>query len=284
MKKRYLPFGYAVRDGNIVVDTEQRTIVQNIFTAYLAGNTFQQIAKSMISKGIEYHQNDAEWNKNTISRILGNETYCGTDRYPPIVTKEIFRQAAQVRSAKASAYSAALAPFRKDIQCGCCGERLYWHGKTNQWHCRQCRMWSAPIEEVVLSEEIIQRLKWLQENSLQIRAPDTHSVVRSMDSARLDREIQRKIATDKFDEDDLVAAILHRAELEYEFCSAGDADPATMQIRKACAEYKPTDGFHIPFIRRSSARSSCTVTPILNSNCGTDKLCKGKSHEQHENH
>ena len=44
MKKRYLPFGYAVRDGNIVVDTEQRTIVQNIFTAYLAGNTFQQIA------------------------------------------------------------------------------------------------------------------------------------------------------------------------------------------------------------------------------------------------
>lgn len=161
MKKRYLPFGYAVRDGNIVVDTEQRTIVQNIFTAYLAGNTFQQIAKSMISKGIEYHQNDAEWNKNTISRILGNETYCGTDRYPPIVTKEIFRQAAQVRSAKASAYSVALAPFRKDIQCGCCGERLYWHGKTNQWHCRQCRMWSAPIEEAALSEEIIQRLKWL---------------------------------------------------------------------------------------------------------------------------
>lgn len=249
MKKRYLPFGYAVRDGNIVVDTEQRTIVQNIFTAYLAGNTFQQIAKSIISKGIEYHQNDAEWNKNTISRILGNETYCGTDRYPPIVTKEIFRQAAQVRSAKASAYSAALAPFRKDIQCGCCGERLYWHGKTYQWHCRQCRMWSAPIEEAVLSEEITQRLKWLQENSFQIRTPDTHSVVRSMDSAHLDRKIQRKIATNKFDEDDLVAAILHRAELEYEFCSAGDADPATLLIQKACTEYKPTEEFPETFYK-----------------------------------
>ena len=70
-----------------------------------------------------------------------------------------------------------------------------------------------------------------------------------MDSARLEREIQRKIATDKFDEDDLVAAILHRAELEYEFCSAGDADPATMQIRKACAEYKPTDGFPHTFYK-----------------------------------
>ena len=70
-----------------------------------------------------------------------------------------------------------------------------------------------------------------------------------MDSARLDREIQRKIATDKFDEDDLVAAILHRAELEYEFCSAGDADPVTMQIRKACAEYKPADGFPHTFYK-----------------------------------
>ena len=110
-------------------------------------------------------------------------------------------------------------------------------------------MWCAPIEEAVLSEEITQRLKWLQENSFQIRAPDTHSVVRSMDSAHLDRKIQRKIATDKFDEDDLVAAILHWAELEYEFCSAGDADPATMQIRKACAEYKPTDGFPHTFYK-----------------------------------
>ena len=110
-------------------------------------------------------------------------------------------------------------------------------------------MWSAPIEEAVLSEEITQRLKWLQENSFQIRTPDTHSVVRSMDSAHLDRKIQRKIATNKFDEDDLVAAILHRAELEYEFCSAGDADPATLLIQKACTEYKPTEGFPETFYK-----------------------------------
>ena len=38
--------------------------------------------------------------------------------------------------------------------------------------------------------------------------------------------------------------------LEYEFCSAGDADPATMQIRKACAEYKPTDGFPHTFYKK----------------------------------
>ena len=249
MKKRYLPFGYAVQDGELIVVPKQETIVQNIFTAYVAGMTFQQIADSMISKGIEYRSGGTVWNKNVISRILANETYCGTDRYPPIITKEIFQRAAQVRSAKASTYSVTLAPFRKDMQCGGCGERLYWHGKTSQWHCRQCGMWSAPTEETALSATITERLKWLQENSSQIRAPETHSAVKSIESARLDREIQRKIATDGFVEDDLVFAILHRAELEYEFCSAGNADPATLQIQKACAEYEPTDGFPYTFYK-----------------------------------
>ena len=46
-----------------------------------------------------------------------------------------------------------------------------------------------------------------------------------------------------------ITKILNRAELEYEFCSAGDAEPATMQIRKACAEYKPTDGFPHTFYK-----------------------------------
>ena len=63
-----------------------------------------------------------------------------------------------------------------------------------------------------------------------------------------------------------------------------------MPIRQLCKYEKLVPSirrqrdFRKPFIRRSSARSSCTVTPILNSNCRTDKLCKGKSHEQHENH
>ena len=44
MKKRYLPFGYVIRDGEIRVDTEQAKIVSGIFEAYIAGNTLQQIA------------------------------------------------------------------------------------------------------------------------------------------------------------------------------------------------------------------------------------------------
>lgn len=98
--------------------------------------------------------------------------------------------------------------------------------------------------------------------------------MQSVEVTLLDREIWQALTNAEPDVDALVAKILHRAELEYEFCSAGDADPATMQIRKACAEYDLTDGFPYTFIKRSSARLFCTVTPTLKSDCKTDKSCK----------
>ena len=49
--------------------------------------------------------------------------------------------------------------------------------------------------------------------------------------------------------DALIAKILHRAELEYQFCSAGDADPVTLQMQKTCAEYDLTDGFPYTFYK-----------------------------------
>ena len=170
------------------------------------------------------------------------------------------------------------------MQCGCCGARLYWHSKSNQWFCRECGMWSKPTQAKETFNSIVEKLRWLQQNSELIHPPAGKANVQSMEIVLLDRKIGQVLLDAEPDVDALVSKILHRAELEYEFCSAGDANPATMQIRKACAEYKPTDGFPHTFYRRSSARSSCTVTPMLNSNCRTDKLCKGKSYEQNENH
>lgn len=170
------------------------------------------------------------------------------------------------------------------MQCGCCGARLYWHSKSNQWFCRECGMWSKPTQAKETFNSIVEKLRWLQQNSELIHPPAGKANVQSMEIVLLDREIGQVLLDAEPDADALITKILDRAEREYEFCSAGDADPATMQIRKACAGISRQMASRIPFIRRSSARSSCTVTPISNSNCGTDKLCKGKSHEQHENH
>lgn len=244
MKKRYLPFGYVICDGEIRVDTEQAKIICGIFEAYIAGNTLQQIAKTMTAKQIFYRPGEVAWDKNSIRRILTNAAYCGTGKYPLLITVEQFRQAEKIRLSKKADYSEVLAPFRKDMRCGDCGAKLYWHGKSKQWLCRQCGMWSTPIEETALSAGISKKLQQIQENPLQIRAPKESSV-HSIESARLDQKIRQTMAADIIDEEVLIKMILRRTEIQYTFCVAGDADPITRRIQKLCAEAPPIEEFPI---------------------------------------
>lgn len=244
MKKRYLPFGYVICNGEMRVDAEQAKIVCGIFEAYIAGNTLQQIAETMTAKKIPYRSDEVAWDKNSIRRILTNASYCGTGKYPLLITKEQFQKAEQIRISKKVAYSDVLVPFRKDMRCGDCGARLYWHGKSKQWLCCQCGMRSTPIEEAALSTGISKKLQRIQENPLQVRVPKETSA-RSIESARLDQKIRQTMATDAADEDTLIEMILRRTEIQYEFCAAGDADPITRRIQKVCAEAPPIEGFPI---------------------------------------
>ena len=68
MKNRYLPFGYKIADGKIVADSEQVEAVRQIFDAYTAGQTFQQIADVLSAQGIHYCSDTPRWNKNMVSR------------------------------------------------------------------------------------------------------------------------------------------------------------------------------------------------------------------------
>ena len=249
MKNRYLPFGYKIADGKIVTDSEQVEAVRRIFDAYTAGQTFQQIADALSAQGIPYRSDASRWNKNMVSRILANADYCGTAEYPQIITVEQLEAAEQIRKSKTVTYSVTLKPFRKDMQCGCCGERLYWRPKTEQWFCRQCGMRTKPIQEKELSDAITIKLEWIQRHSEVIRSPTTQRNVQSIEAAKLAREIQTDLLETEPNADALIAKILHRAELEYQFCSAGDADPASLQMQKACAEYKPTDDFPYTFYK-----------------------------------
>ena len=249
MKNRYLPFGYKIADGKIVADSEQVEAVRRIFDAYTAGQTFQQIADVLSAQDIPYRSDAPRWNKNMVSRILANADYCGTAEYPQIITAGQLEAAEQIRKSKTVTYSATLKPFRKDMQCGCCGARLYWHSKSNQWFCRECGMWSKPTQAKETFNSIVEKLRWLQQNSELIHPPAGKANVQSMEIVLLDREIGQVLLDAEPDADALITKILNRAELEYEFCSAGDADPATMQIRKYCAEYKPTDGFPHTFYK-----------------------------------
>lgn len=163
--------------------------------------------------------------------------------YPAIISKEVYSQAASIRSNKTVTYSAVLKPFRSDMQCACCGERLYWRPRTQQWTCRQCGMWSKPMQPENMAQQIVDRLYQIQQHPEIIHNPKEQCNTRSIEVAQLDHEIHTALALPELDADAIIDKILRRAELQFNYCAAGDDDPTTMQIKRACKEFKPTDTF-----------------------------------------
>lgn len=89
--QRKIPFGYQVQNGRINCQPEEAKFVRSIFSHYLLGSSYSQIADEMARQGVRYHQHTAQWNKHMVKRILENERYLGMDGYPRLVTDEEFR-------------------------------------------------------------------------------------------------------------------------------------------------------------------------------------------------
>ena len=237
MKNRYIPFGYQMQNGDSVINTEQAATVQHIFYAYTEGQSFKEIAEYLTTSGTAYHFSDNNWNKNIVARILANEIYCGAKGSAAIISKEVSRHAASIRS------NNAVIPFRSDIQFALCCERLFCLPRTQQWTSRQCVMWSKPMQPENMAQQIVDRLYQIQQHPEIIHNPKEQCNTRSIEVAQLEHEIHTALALPELDAEAIIAKILRRAELQFNYCAAGDDDPTTMQIKRACKEFKPTDTF-----------------------------------------
>ena len=102
MKNRKLPFGYALHGGEIVINQCEADAVGDIFRLYTGGTSLSGIAEVLRSSEISYDAGRL-WNKNMVSRILGDRRYVESTVYPPIISESIFSAASSLRSEKAPA-------------------------------------------------------------------------------------------------------------------------------------------------------------------------------------
>jgi hypothetical protein len=98
---RYLPFGYRIKQGEIIPHPEEAACVLEIFSSYIEGSSYARIARKMQERGVQYHKGTAVWNKHMVKRMLENERYAGEDGYPAIVSREQYEKASVVRHARA---------------------------------------------------------------------------------------------------------------------------------------------------------------------------------------
>ena len=87
MNNRKQPFGYQMEFGAYIPQPAESETVRWIYQTYLAGASYQTLVEALQERGVAYSGGKL-WNKNMVARVLEDERYIGTDRYPAILLQE----------------------------------------------------------------------------------------------------------------------------------------------------------------------------------------------------
>ena len=162
---RKLPFGYEMVSGVIVIYAAEADTVRWIYRQYIAGDSYERLTQELQAKPIPY-LSGKPWNKNMVARILADERYTGTEKFPQVLDPELYREARKTVPSRA--------PVRKKSEnaeviqtlavCGVCGAKVFrapnQHGKE-RWYCPGCKGISTKATDRRLEQDTAGLLKWL---------------------------------------------------------------------------------------------------------------------------
>lgn len=110
----WLPLGYKVENGYIVIDEDKAAIVRLIFNLYVEGVSTYKMSKELEKRGYDYRL-------SAIRHILTNKNYCN-GLYPMIISKEIWDRKCDVAVANDKAVDKSKSNIyfgAKIIKCAC---------------------------------------------------------------------------------------------------------------------------------------------------------------------
>ena len=127
MANRTISFGYGINDGEIVIVNSEAEIVKNIFESYVSGKQLKAIAEDLTNRKIEFLEDNCQWNKNRVDRVICNDRYIGRKGYPAIISESIFERANSIKadkSVKAVKQDDYIEYLKSIVVCAECGKRL----------------------------------------------------------------------------------------------------------------------------------------------------------------
>lgn len=202
MGNRKLPFGYKMVMGEIVLHPQEAQAVQDIYTHYLVGASFNDITDHLKAKGPPYDA-DKPWNKNMVARILEDNRYVGTERFPAILSPEQLQEVAQRRSERKP--TVQITEAQKALRRLCNGRP------------------STAVESQVLS-----LLNGLTAAPEQIK-PQPQTVNRG-EQAEMERRFSTALTTSPMDEDGAKEIALRLAGMQYS--AIGSSEYESQRLRQ----------------------------------------------------
>lgn len=221
-----VPFGYRLKEGDLVQDLVEAEAVKRLFELYLSqdGYGYQRLANQLNIEGFSFK--GGKFKKHTICMILRNPVYYGQVKggtfgeyqgdFDPIITKSDFDKAQEIRQSrqKKKLASQRTYPLRKKLKCPACGRRLScrWSKSSSgknlryYYYCsnRDCEGLTIRAEKI--EEEVLALLRKFasQQTIYAAIQRELLSQVRSVNNSQQKQqknfEAERKVILQKFEE------------------------------------------------------------------------------------
>ncbi len=262
-KNRVIPFGYCMKNGEITTEPKEVYAVATIFSEYINDKSLSEIAKQMEFEKIQYTADSTHWNKNMVKRIIENEKYLGTEKYPKIIDDDIFRQANEKRVRKATTLNLIpddLQEIRKRTYCAECGYRLSRIGgnsKYEHWDCRNpdCYKLEYRLTDQMIIGAVLNVLNSAIANpSLLESGGEISTYSPNADVIRKQNEINQMTDSSQVDFDRVIAEIFKLAEMKYDCCSYNDSPQKTDEIKAILQNHKQLNTLDIGLFKTCFSR------------------------------
>jgi hypothetical protein len=282
-KNRIIPFGYCMKNGEIITEPKEVYAVVTIFNEYLKGKSLLEIAALM---EVPYSENSS-WNKNMVKRIIENDRYLGTEKYPQIIDKETFKLANEkrVRKATVSIGQTEEVKLLKQITfCKECGQKLT-RTKENLWDCRrpECYRFDHLLTDQMILSAVLNVFNTVIANPTLINSDCTVSTYSPNAKVRFQQnEINRMtdmVHTDekkikllffeshwcyrnRLDEKKIKEELCRLAQLRYDCCTYDDSQQKTelLKSRLCCEQLNTLDiGLFKACVSRIWISHFCTI-------------------------
>ena len=293
-RNRVIPFGYCMKNGEITTEPKEVYAVEEIFREYLNGSSFLQIAKLMESEKIRYSEDSDRWNKNMVKRIIENEKYLGTDKYPQIIDEETFKTANEKRVRKATTFNSIcddLQEIRKVTYCLECGEKLFrrTNGKGREyWNCGNpdCFKYEYRLTDQMIIGAVLTVLNTAIANPSLIENSGEISVYSpTVDVIRKQNEINQMTDSLQMDFDRVKAEIFKLAEMKYDCCTYNDSPQKAAEIKALLKNHEQLNTLDIGLFKACVSRiwisHFCTIEVELINGVRIKNITERKLENDH---
>lgn len=250
-KNRFIPYGYTMRNGKMVVEKKEAEVIRRIFSAYIDGASLKEIADELTAQQVPYTEKKTEWFKGRISRILENKKYCGNAEFDKIIDDEIFTEAIEAKSARQVAISGDLDgeinAVKNKVRCLVCGSIMT---RKVEKRCRIKTIWSCTnpncgyrvrIDDATLLERVMLLIAMVKANESLLDAPHIEQTRNTLIMKR-ENDLEQELSRQHPDEEVILSHIMALASQEYASTTA-DQDLLRERIKKTIRRIEIKKGF-----------------------------------------